>query len=82
MEQEPCSTVLLWRYRPILLNGRPPLLQGREGVGGEHRRRITTEEKAKVVASVWGDEFIQFLAALTVMPRMILNNRMNCTKMI
>ena len=39
------------------------------GVG--HRRRIKTEEKAKVVASVWKDEFIQFLATLAVLPRMI-----------
>ena len=39
-------------------------------------RRIQTEEKAKVVASVCGEEFIQFLAALAVLPRMILNNRM------
>ena len=29
-----------------------------------HRRRIKTEEKSKVVASVWGEEFFQFLAAL------------------
>ena len=29
-----------------------------------HRRRINTEEKAKVVASVWGKEFIPFLAPL------------------
>ena len=29
-----------------------------------HRRRINTKEKAKVVASVWGTEFIPFLAAL------------------
>ena len=29
-----------------------------------HRRRIYTEAKAKVVPSVWGAEFIQFLAAL------------------
>ena len=42
-----------------------------------HRRRINTEEKAKVVASVRGAEFIQFLAALAVLPRMILKNRMN-----
>ena len=27
-----------------------------------HRKRIQTEEKAKVVAAVWGEEFIQFLA--------------------
>ena len=29
-----------------------------------HRRRIYTEDKAKVVAAVGGTEFIQFLAAL------------------
>ena len=28
------------------------------------RRRIYTEEKAKVVAAVWGTELIKFLAAL------------------
>ena len=28
-----------------------------------------TEEKAKVVASVWGEEFIPFLVALAVLPR-------------
>ena len=33
-----------------------------------HRRRIMTEEKAKVVSSVWGEEFVQFLAALVVLP--------------
>ena len=26
------------------------------------RRRINTDEKAKLVAAVWGTEFIQFLA--------------------
>ena len=29
----------------------------------DHRRRIYTEEKAKVVATVWGTEHIQFLAS-------------------
>ena len=38
-----------------------------------HRKRINTEEKAKVVAAVLGTEF---LAALAVLPRM------NCTRMI
>ena len=47
-----------------------------------HRRRIKKEEKAKVVASVRGEEFIHILAALDVLPRKILNNRMNCTRMI
>ena len=31
------------------------------------RRRIKTEEKAKIVAAVWGTEFIQFLAAKAVL---------------
>ena len=31
-----------------------------------HRRRIKTEENAKVVAAVWGTEFIKFLAALDI----------------
>ena len=32
----------------------------------EHRRKMKTEEKAKVVAAVWGMELIQFLAALDI----------------
>ena len=47
-----------------------------------HRRRIKPEEKAKVVASVWGKEFIQFLAALAVLYKDNLNNRMNCTRIV
>ena len=31
-----------------------------------YRRRIYAEEKAKVVADVWGTELIQFLAALQI----------------
>ena len=31
-----------------------------------HRKRKNTEEKPKVVASVWREEFIQFLAALAI----------------
>ena len=42
-----------------------------------HRRRIKTEAKAKVVASVWGTELIKFLDALAILPRTILKNRMN-----
>ena len=33
-------------------------------LGLRHRRRIYTEENAKVVAAVWGTEFIQFLSTL------------------
>ena len=32
-----------------------------------HRRRIHTEEKAKVVAAVWGTGFIQFIAVLAAL---------------
>ena len=35
-------------------------------IPADHRRRIKTEKKAKVVAAVWGTEFIQFLAALDI----------------
>ena len=44
------------------------------------RRKIKTEEKAKVVAVVWVTEFIQFLAVLSILDT--LKNRMNCTRMI
>ena len=37
------------------------------------------EAKAKVVAYVWGADFVQFFAALAVLPRSILKNRMNST---
>ena len=47
-----------------------------------HRRRIKTEEEQRVSLLIGGDEFIQFLAVLAVLTRTILNNRMNCTRMI
>ena len=31
------------------------------------KKHINTEEKAKVVAAVWGKECIQFLAALAIL---------------
>ena len=37
------------------------------------------EAKAKVVASVWGKKCVQFVAALSVLPRFIWKNRMNST---
>ena len=42
-----------------------------------HRRRINTEEKAKVVAAVGGTECIQFLAALAILHQDELKKRMN-----
>ena len=49
---------------------------------GSYKKRINTEEKAKVVAAVWGTERIQFLAALAVLHWDDLKKRMNCTRMI
>ena len=63
---------------PNLLSSAPLAVIGPPNCDSDcmtHRRRIITAEKAKVVASVWGEKFIQFLA--TDLPRMILNNRMN-----
>ena len=35
-------------------------------IGVHHGRRISSEEKAKFVASAWGTELIQFLGALAI----------------
>ena len=43
------------------------------------RRRMEREAKAKVVTSVWGADFIQFLGVLAILPRSIWKNRMNST---
>ena len=42
----------------------PPQLTSFRGIGDRsvHKRRITTEEKAKIVAAVLGTELIKFLA--------------------
>ena len=40
---------------------------------------VKRDAKAKVVASVWGPDYVQFLATLAVLPRSIWNNRMNST---
>ena len=45
-----------------------------------NRRRIKTEEKAKVATAVWGAESIYFLAALAILYQDDLKNRMNCTR--
>ena len=42
-----------------------------------HRIKIELEDKAKVIASVWGAKFDQLLAALAVLPWSIWKNRMN-----
>ena len=49
---------------------------------GVHRRRIKTEEKAKVVAAARRTELVQFLAALAILHQDNLKNRKNCTRTI
>ena len=41
------------------------------------RRRMEFEDMAKVVASVWGAEFVQFLAALAILPSSFWKKRLN-----
>ena len=50
----------------------------------ELRRRIKTEEKAKVIAAVrgGGGEFIKFLVAQSILYQDDLMNRMKCTRKI
>ena len=43
-----------------------------------HRRRIYTEEKAKVVAAAWATALFKFLAAIAILHRDDLKNRMSC----
>ena len=47
-----------------------------------HRRNIYTEDNAKVVAAVWGTEFIKFLATLAILHQDDMKDMMNCTRMI
>ena len=47
-----------------------------------HRRRIYAEEKAKVVAGVWGTDCIPYLAALAILQQDDLKKRINCTRTI
>ena len=51
--------------------------QSLQVTGEQHRRRIMTDAKAKVVASVLGTDFIQILAAPAILPMANLKNRMN-----
>ena len=46
------------------------------------RRRIKTEEKAKVVVAPWGAESINFFVALAILHQDDLKNRMICTRTI
>ena len=46
----------------------------------QHRIRIYTEEKAKVVAAFGGTELLQVLAALAILHQDDLKNMLFCTR--
>ena len=50
---------------------------GEEMKGGRNRKKIKTEEMAKVVAAFWGTELIQFLASLAIFHQDDFKKRMN-----
>ena len=45
-----------------------------------HTRRIYTEDKPMVVAASWGTELLKFLAALAILHRDNLKNRLFCIR--
>ena len=47
-----------------------------ERVLNDHRGRMEREAKAKVVASVWGADFLPFLAAVAVFSRSVWKERL------
>ena len=58
----------------------PPRIHPKQQVTSvlrSHKRRMETEDKAKVVASAWGAKFIQFLAGLAVLPQSIWKKLLN-----
>ena len=59
----------LWSWLQVTVIVRLVGLWGGQGHPHPHSRRMETEGTAKVVASVWGTKFVQFLATLPVLPR-------------
>ena len=81
MNQDPsplCAKLLAPPYFPLCAKLKAVCNLSRD-MSRRHKRRIKTEEKAKVVAAVWGTALIQFLAALDTVfsTRMILKKKIN-----
>ena len=58
-----------WQFQSLLFEG---ILA--------YRRRVYTEENAKVVAASWGTELLHLLAALAILHKDDLKNRIICTR--
>ena len=65
--QNDCTLLVYMQYIPKLHISQSLRGYYYRRVTHRHRRRINTEEKAKVVAAVCGTEFIKFLAALAIL---------------
>ena len=83
-----CWRGLWWRLfaRPIRRHSHPPTTQEPYPeliisiypfLHKSHRRRINTEEKAKVVAAAWWTELIQLLAVLAILHQADLKKRIS-----
>ena len=59
---------------------RPHRLQEDTEDDENHRRRIYKEAKAKVIVTVWGAEFIKFLAALAILVQSIWKKKNSTSK--
>ena len=70
------------RHKIVIIQARLIFLIKTINMIPQTRRRIKTEEKAKVVIAAWGAALIQFLAALAILHQENLKNRMNCTRRI
>ena len=72
--------MIIFKYlalvRHVKATERRSMAGGKRPRGPEHRRRIYTEEKAKVVAAVWRTELIQFLAVLAFLHQDDLKKRL------
>ena len=68
-----CEACQLWTH-PSSNHG---IVQKRRERSSLFQSGHSTEEKGKIIAAVWGKEVIPFLAALAILPRTILKNKMN-----
>ena len=74
------SYLCSWETISSICEGVITLAQPAVRVRHIHRRRIKTEEKAKVVVVAWGTELIKVLAALDILHQDNLKNSSNCTR--
>ena len=68
--------------RPIPAPDRIPAPGGGSSAPPYPCKKVKIEKNSKVVADVWGTDFIKIFSALVVLHLDDLKNRMNCTGLI